>query len=58
MTTPQFKGIEVDGQWPILYSPISLTAGWEQLPRAYNDGYADQDALRLGVDLFMYVVAH
>ncbi len=58
LTAPQFRGIQVDGQWPILYSPISLTAGWEQLPRAYNDGYADQDALRLGVDLFMYVVAH
>lgn len=58
VTTPQLKGIEVDGQWPILYSPLSLSAGWEQLPRAYNDGYADQDALRLGVDVFMYVVSH
>ena len=55
---PQFKGIEVDGQWPVLYSPISLSAGWEQLPRAYNDGYSDADSLRLGVDLFMYVVSH
>ena len=58
VTTPKLRGIEVDGQWPILYSPISLSAGWEQLPRAYNDGYSDQDALRLGVDLFMYVVSH
>lgn len=58
VNTPQLKGIQVDGQWPVIYSPISLSAGWEQLPRAYNNGYSDQDSLRLGVDLFMYVVSH
>ena len=58
LTRPQFKGVQVDGQWPVLYSPLSMSAGWEQLPRAYDDGYSDQDSLRLGVDLFMYVVSH
>jgi hypothetical protein len=56
--SPQFKGIEVDGRYPVIYSPLSMSAGWEQLPRAYNDGYSDQDALKLGVNLFMYVVSH
>ncbi len=56
--TPQFKAIEVDGRYPVIYSPISMSAGWEQLPRAYNVGYSDQDAMKLGVNLFMYVVAH
>ncbi len=56
--SPQFKGIEVDGRFPVIYSPLSMSAGWEQLPRAYNDGYSDQDALKLGVNLFMYVVSH
>ncbi len=58
VNTPVFKGIEIDGRYPVIYSPLSLSAGWEQLPRAYNDGYSDQDALKLGVNLFMYVVAH
>jgi hypothetical protein len=52
------EAIEVDGQYPVIYSALSLSAGWEQLPRAYNKGYADQDALKLGVDVLMYVVSH
>jgi hypothetical protein len=58
VSTPQLEVIEVDGLLPIVYSPLSLSAGWEQLPRAYNKGYADADALRLGVNLLMYVVTH
>ena len=44
----------MDGQLPVIYSPLSMSAGWEQLPRAYNKGYADEDALKLGVNVFMY----
>jgi hypothetical protein len=56
--SPQLEAIEVDGQYPVIYSPLSMSAGWEQLPRAYDKGYADGDALKLGVDVFMYVVSH
>jgi len=55
---PRVEVIEVDGSMPVIYSPLSLSAGWEQLPRAYNKGYADQDALKLGVNVLMYVVSH
>ncbi len=55
---PQLQAIEVEGQLPVIYSQLSLSAGWEQLPRAYNKGYADEDALKLGVNIFMYVAAH
>jgi hypothetical protein len=55
---PRLEAIEVDGEYPVIYSPLSMSAGWEQLPRAYNKGYADDDALKLGVDVFMYVVSH
>ena len=58
VNTPQLEGIQIDGQYPVIYSPLSMSAGWEQLPRAYNKGYADADALNLGVDVFMYVVSH
>jgi len=57
-TTPQVMAIEVDGTLPIIYTPRSISAGWEQLPRAYNDGYSDDDALKLGVNILMYVVSH
>jgi hypothetical protein len=58
VTRPQLEVIEVDGTLPVIYSPLSMAAGWEQLPRAYNKGYADADALKLGVNLLMYVVSH
>jgi len=55
---PSLLVIEVDGSLPVIYSPLSMSAGWEQLPRAFNKGYADDDALKLGVNVFMYVTAH
>ncbi|HTW93413.1 MAG TPA: DUF4159 domain-containing protein [Tepidisphaeraceae bacterium] len=55
---PRLEVIDVDGQLPVIYSQLSMSAGWEQLPRAYDMGYADEDALKLGVNVFMYVVSH
>ncbi len=58
VTAPMLQVIEVDGSMPVIYSPLSMSAGWEQLPRAFNKGYADDDALKLGVNIFMYVTSH
>jgi hypothetical protein len=55
---PDLEVIQVDGQIRVIYSPLSMSAGWEQLPRAYNKGYADDDALKLGVNVFLYAVSH
>ena len=56
--TPLLEAIEVDGALPVVYSPLSMSAGWEQLPRAYNKGYADADALKLGMNILMYEISH
>ncbi len=58
MTEPLLEVIEVDGQLPVVYSRISMSAGWEKLPRAYNVGYSDDDALKLGTNVLMYLVTH
>lgn len=58
VSEPQIEAIDVDGTLPVIYSPLSMSAGWEQLPRAYNKGYSDDSALKLGVNVFMYVVTH
>ena len=55
---PQLEAIQFDGTVPVIYSKLSLSAGWEQLPRAYDRGYADADAIKLGVNIFMYAVSH
>lgn len=58
VNSPTLEAIEVDGTLRVIYSPLSLSAGWEQLPRAYDKGYADEDSLKLGVNVLMYVVSH
>lgn len=55
---PRLEIIESDGLPQVIFSPLSMSAGWEQLPRAYNMGYADDDALKLGVDVLMYMASH
>ena len=49
------KSIEVDGTAGDLFT-AEHERRWEQLPRAYNRGYADEDALKLGVNVLMYLV--
>jgi len=56
--SPHLEAIEIDGALPVIYSPLSMSAGWEQLPRAYNKGYSDADALKVGVNVFMYEISH
>jgi hypothetical protein len=55
---PQLEAVQIEDKVPVIYSKLSMSAGWEQLPRAYDVGYADQDALKLGVNIFMYAVSH
>lgn len=58
LNAPSLEGIFIDGRLAVIYSPLSLSNGWEQLGFAYNRGYADADALRLGVNIFAYVLTH
>lgn len=56
--TPQIEGITIDGQLAVIYSAEGLSCGWEHLGFAYNRGYADRDALRLGVNIISYLLTH
>jgi hypothetical protein len=58
LNAPTLMGVEIDGQLGVIYSPLSLSNGWEQLGFAYNRGYADADAIRIGVNLFAYALTH
>jgi len=58
LNAPTLQGITVDGQLAVIYSPFSLSNGWERLGFAYNRGYADDDAVRLGVNIFAYALTH
>jgi hypothetical protein len=58
LTTPSLEGVELNGQLAVIYSSLGLSNGWEQLGFAYNRGYANDDALRLGVNIFCYALTH
>ena len=58
LTVPTLEGITIDGQLGVVYSSVGLTNGWERLGYAFNRGYADADALRLGVNIFTYALTH
>jgi len=58
LNAPMLMGVKVDGQVAVVYSPLSLANGWEQMGFAYNRGYSDADALRIGVNLLAYALTH
>ncbi len=58
LNVPAMEGISIDGQLGVIYSPLSLANGWEQLKFAYNRGYASDDSLRIGVNIFAYALTH
>ena len=58
LNAPALEGIAINGQLAVIYSPMSLSNGWEKLAYAYNRGYADSDSIRLGVNVFAYALTH
>ena len=58
LNAPTLEAITLDGQLAVIYSQFGLSNGWEQLGFAYNRGYTDADALRLGVNTFAYALTH
>jgi hypothetical protein len=58
LNAPVLEGIKIDGQLAVVYSPLSLSNGWEQLGFAYNRGYADADAIQIGVNILSYALTH
>ncbi len=55
---PAIEGITRDGSLCVIYSRYSLSNGWEQIAFPYNRGYAEADALKLGVNIFVYGMTH
>lgn len=55
---PLLQAVIKDGVPVILYSPKSLSNGWEQLPNPYAKAYSDEDALKLGTNILVYSMTH
>ncbi len=55
---PVLEGVDIRGQLGVIYSPLGLGSGWEQMGFAFNRGYSDADALKLGANLLTYALTH
>ena len=58
LNAPTLEGVKIDGQLGVIYSSLGLGNGWEQLGFAYNRGYSDADAIRIGVNALAYAMTH
>ncbi len=55
---PTLEGIQLDGQWSVLYSPADLSTAWEGTGFAFARGYEQTHALRLGMNMLTYAISH
>ena len=52
--TPQFKGIEIDGRYVVVYSPIDLSCALENATLSHCESYTREDAIKLALNVLLY----
>jgi hypothetical protein len=57
-TEPMLLGIEMNGNYNVIYSPLSLAGGWEMCQSPYARGLNDVGAIQMGQNILMYSVTH
>jgi hypothetical protein len=57
-TEPMLLGIELKGNYSVIYSPLGLAGGWEMSQSPYARGLNDVGALQIGQNVLMYSVTH
>jgi len=55
---PQLLGIELNGQYAVMYSPYAMSGGWEMAQNPYAIGYDDASSLLIGENILMYAITH
>ena len=55
---PVLEAITIDGNPVVIYSRLSLSNGWEDLPNPYAKSYSTADSLKLGTDILVYAMTH
>lgn len=55
---PNLLGIDVNGNFGVIYSPLGLSGGWEMSQSPYARGLNDVSAIQIGQNVLMYSVTH
>jgi hypothetical protein len=58
LATPEFEGLQLDGDVRVIYSKYDLGGGWQADEHPQARGYATADAMRLGVNVVTYAMTH
>jgi len=58
LQTPWLEVIKINGREAVIYSPLALSDGWQGLNPPFATGYVQSDALRLGVNIILYIMTH
>ena len=51
---PQFMGVEVEGRYVIVYSPVDLSCSLENATLSHCESYLREDALKLAINVLLY----
>jgi Domain of unknown function (DUF4159) len=57
-TEPVLMGIDINGNYGVIYSPLGLSGGWEMSQSPYARGINDVSAIQEGQNVMMYSVTH
>ncbi|NQU38383.1 MAG: DUF4159 domain-containing protein [Lentisphaerae bacterium] len=55
-TSPWLEGLDMDGHFGVIYSPLGLAGGWEMSQSPYARGCNAVGSLQLGQNVLMYAV--
>jgi len=55
---PMLLGIEINGNYGVIYSPLGLSGGWEMSQSPYARGVNDVSAIQMGQNVMSYSVTH
>ena len=55
---PVLMGIEINGNYGVIYSPFGLSGGWEMSQSPYARGVNDVSAIQMGQNVMSYSVTH
>ena len=57
-TEPVLFGIQINGNYGVIYSPLGIAGGWEMSQSPYARGINDVGAIQIGQNVMMYSVTH
>ena len=57
-TEPTLLGVEINGNYGVIYSPYGLAGGWEMSPSPYARGLNEVSSIQMGQNILLYSVTH